>query len=419
MLTDNSYHAIAVEGTIDSSTTWEVVQEDISYLLVDDLFVGSGATLTIDEGAVVKAMGYGSLQVYGGLVLNSTPDNRVVFTSYRDDTYGGDTNGDGSESSPRLRDWRGIFLYNNASVVFHDAIVRYAGYDDRAAVYVCGAASTEIRDCLIEHSYAGIKIASGSPVISGNTLSGHTYPLYEAGSCDPEYSGNVLTDNSYHAIAVGGTIDSSTTWEVVQGGIPYLRGTDLTVRAGATLTIEGGVVVKAKSYGIFQVDGGLVLDSTPDNKVVFTSYRDDTYGGDTNGDGTASSPSPQDWRMIYLHNNEPVVFCSAIVRYGGYDDSAALSLSSAASTEIRDCLIEQSYTGIKVASGSPVITGNTLSGNTYPLYEQGQCEPAYNGNVLTGNSYDAIAVSGDRDASTTWEVVQEGIPYLLADDLTA
>ena len=180
-------------------------------------------------------------------------------------------------------------------MVFHDAIVRYVGRYSSPALHVSGPASTEVRDCLIEQSDIGIKVSSGSPVITGNVLSGNVYPLYEEGSCDPAYSGNVLIGNSYHAVAVGGTICSPTTWEVVQEGIPYLIVGNPTVGAGATLTIEGGVVVKATSGRRLSVSGGLVLNSTPDNKVVFMSYRDDTYGGDTNGDGSASSPDLQEW----------------------------------------------------------------------------------------------------------------------------
>ena len=49
--------------------------------------------------------------------------------------------------------------------------------------------------------------------------------------------------------------------------------------------------------------------------MVFTSYRDDEYGGDTNGDGV-SSGSRGDWDYILLRN-DGIVFDHAILQFGG------------------------------------------------------------------------------------------------------
>ena len=81
--------------------------------------------------------------------------------------------------------------------------------------------------------------------------------------------------------------------------MPYQVVNDLTLPSGKTLTINAGVVVKFEAVDVTYgsgnrrnliVGGTLNLLSTPSQKVVFTSSRDDDYGGDTNGDGTGSHP---------------------------------------------------------------------------------------------------------------------------------
>ena len=40
-----------------------------------------------------------------------------------------------------------------------------------------------------------------------------------------------------------------------------------------------------------------------DKNVVFTSAYDDEYGGDSNNDGTATTPSHYDWGYIQINNS--------------------------------------------------------------------------------------------------------------------
>ena len=52
--------------------------------------------------------------------------------------------------------------------------------------------------------------------------------------------------------------------------------------------------------------------------VWFTSSKDDSVGGDSNGDGGASSPAPADWGTILFTNGSDLsVVDHAVIRYGG------------------------------------------------------------------------------------------------------
>ncbi|WP_077491107.1 hypothetical protein [Sinomonas mesophila] len=117
------------------------------------------------------------------------------------------------------------------------------------------------------------------------------------------------------------TLTANTTWTMA--GSPYWVQDTLRVGAGVRLTIEPGVVVKignpSNSYGSIIVDGQLAALGTSAAPVVFTSHRDDSIAGDTNGDGGATTPARGDWYHIYFSNTATTqsVIDRAVIQYGG------------------------------------------------------------------------------------------------------
>ncbi len=142
-------------------------------------------------------------------------------------------------------------------------------------------------------------------------------------------SGNDGSGNRGNVVALSGTMTVGTTWNA--GGFPpaiknndqYHRG--LTVAAGATLTLGPGVVVKAIPgtwcwnctdawRAGLTVEGSLVASGTAGSPVVFTTFSDDSVGGDTNGDGSATTPTPGEWYGIGVSGS--VTLNRATVGYG-------------------------------------------------------------------------------------------------------
>jgi hypothetical protein len=103
---------------------------------------------------------------------------------------------------------------------------------------------------------------------------------------------------------------------------PYIITGDAFVFPEISLTIEPGVVIKFNHGAEITMFGELVARGTADEPIVFTSILDDEYGGDTNGDGAASSPGVGDWIGVYVDSleGEPATLDHVIMRYGGDDD---------------------------------------------------------------------------------------------------
>ncbi len=106
-----------------------------------------------------------------------------------------------------------------------------------------------------------------------------------------------------------------------KAGGPYVVHDKVYLRNG-TLTIEPGTVVKfaEDSWLSVHADVGLSINGTAEEPIYFTSLKDDTAGGDTNGDGSATMPAPGDWASASFGGgsvNDSLHVEHLKVRFGG------------------------------------------------------------------------------------------------------
>lgn len=120
-------------------------------------------------------------------------------------------------------------------------------------------------------------------------------------------------------------IPSSTyniNYTLTKSNSPYIVNGNIYYRSGS-LTIEPGTVIKfASATSTLTVHADVTLNAlgTSAEPIYFTSIKDDSVGGDTNGDGNATSPMPGDWGYVSfgsgaVNSNMNIDYLK--IRYGG------------------------------------------------------------------------------------------------------
>jgi YD repeat-containing protein len=184
---------------------------------------------------------------------------------------------------------------------------------------------------------------------------------------------------------------------------PYLV-TDLYVDPGDTLTLLPGTVVKLGPTGDgIHVNGQLVAVGTAQRPVVFTSYRDDSVGGDSNHDGTATAPQRKDWSAIAFEPEGPQagkvsVLDHVEVRYGSGSggtlddpgvDAGVVQSNGVARLSVTNSRFRTNVGGVgATSSGWTSVTNSVFEDNTYGV------RPAGNADII-GNVF-ASGVIGIR-----------------------
>ena len=79
-----------------------------------------------------------------------------------------------------------------------------------------------------------------------------------------------------------------------------------TVPFNTTLVLQPGSVIKFRNASLFVQNQGSAIQAlggaNPQDQVIFTSFSDDSVGGDTNNDGNSSASAGGDWGGIVLRN---------------------------------------------------------------------------------------------------------------------
>jgi hypothetical protein len=339
-------NGVAIGGpAITKSGQLDPFGDDFPYILNDSFIIEPGVTLSIGGGTIIKGNSwwhrfdvYGSLWIYG-----NTVDGQVRMTSFWDDSIGGDTNGDGAETTAAPDQWGGIQLkrregidtppsvngsythmyygggYTSALLVINGGTARfdnssfnYSAEHGVHFVYAEDACDVWMQRCTFVGNtgiglYGNHEAALIEPLIEGCTFTNNGgFAMRFLGPVFPRFDGtNVITQGVSQGtagIAIEGTIDHSGTLEYPGNPAPFIIDGSYVIENGVRIDIDPGCVFKGNSWWHrFDVTGGeLVALGTVDKPIYFTSLWDDSIAGDTNNDGADSTAAGDQWGGVHI-----------------------------------------------------------------------------------------------------------------------
>ena len=399
------------------------ILNNITYAPTGDITVGFGATWTINPGIVFKLgrvyydpVGT-SINIDGALVANGKPDSLIVFTSMGDDAFGGDNNGDGASSQPAVGQWGGINFRsttNTVTTLVNNVRIRYGGFFSTRGMSFTNTGPT-VTNTDFTACYEGIYIAGNSaPTFTNVNIDSSSWmPVRMSLVSNPVFNNVQFRKNYLTGLGViNETIAQDLLWKIrpVSGrqNMPYLIDGTLGIGLGSTVTLQPGLIVKFR-YGQIQVNRAFVAEgrTSPDSLIVFSSTRDDFYGGRSDSLASTTAPTAGDWYYVSVLNTAiagQVRFKNCVFRYGGSGSTQGVLRAVSSSPAVDSCLFAYNTVGVSVeGSANPVIHGSSLYGNTYYAVSN------------TGTSFctDATgcwwgAASGPNDANAAADVCGAG-----------
>ena len=379
---------------------------NIAYIIENTQTIPEGVVVSIDPGVVVKYTQNGLLVVNGALKAIGKANNKIIFTSTKDDSASGDSNNNGTATTPASGDWYGIDYTGTASDVnniLKNFEIRYSG-----TYYWSGTkGAIRIADCKVSMDSVKVNFSNScalgifgaaNPVITNSLFYNlANAPVYMDMFSSPVFSG---TGNKIaNTPRIGLLIRSQT----IEGTVPirsfagydtitYITEEAMTVNN--QLTIPAGVTFKGP--GVWYIKGRLNMQGTALKPVVFTTQEDDAYGNpkDLQQNGNSALTNSGSYFVFYDESNDLSSIDHGLFRYS---PAIPIQLTNASPKILNSTFENLIYSGISLSgSSAPTITGCTFNNISFPFTTSLVTYPAVStGNIISGTTGRAIRVTNE------------------------
>jgi hypothetical protein len=414
---------VGIDGTLGKRNI--AGYNNVCYVLLGDLTINSGINVTISPGVILKMQN--NIHVNGGFKAEGLANDSITFTSINDDNYGipKDTRNDGNATAPAKGNWGSIFFKSTTNDTF--SLINYCNFyyggsgNNQGILTFTDAGNTVSNTVISDSYYYGMCFeGSSSPTCTNKVLIKNCRldPIAMSLTSNPNFNFSSplfasLGNGSNGIRIIEGNLSTNAT--LIRRGVGGISNVayiidNLTIKPNTTLTIREGVVMKFPNYynGI-TVDGALVAVGTVSLPIVFTSIKDDSKGGDTNGDGNTTVPDKGNWDKIQFNSSgldESNLLRNCIFYYGGngygwdgtYKNYGNITIFNAKMV-VDSCKIEHSYTsGIGIYGSSTATVKNSEINNIAytPITLSMFSNPTFSNNKTSNIVINAIGVAKEN-----------------------